>query len=177
MGLELSDDQILYKGKAVGRIVYDGDNGRARIVLDVEFNCDPGEQILPLTAFSRALTRIEGAQPSGLLTVTTAPEDIIDESGPQPLLEQIVKLKPNKWNFHKSDKDAWPSPLHGHDYDKNLKLDAITGEIYDATSRTQVGKLRSKKLMQVQDDLRGSKDFKEPVERLVDRPKRPVAGN
>jgi hypothetical protein len=84
------------------------------------------------------------------------------------LTEKQVKRGGYIWKFHKSDADNWPSPLHGHDYDKGLKLDAITGDIYDVGTRARCKTLKVGDLQAVQDELRASKDFKEAVASLID---------
>jgi hypothetical protein len=71
------------------------------------------------------------------------------------------------WSFHKTDADTWPSALHGHEYDKNLKLDAVTGHIYDAGTRERLMTLKPQALSRIQEELRGSKDFVAMVEALV----------
>ena len=59
--------------------------------------------------------------------------------------------------------------MHGHDYDKGLKLDAITGNIYDVGTRERCKALKAKHLQDVQAELRASKDFKEAVATLIDK--------
>ena len=113
MGLELSDDDILYEGRAVGRLEYDSQHSRGRITLDVEFDCEPGAQVLPLVAFSRALTTLEQPPPDALLSVTTEPDEITYIDGPRLLIEEIIKVRPNVWQFHKTDRTSavaatWP---------------------------------------------------------------------
>ena len=77
------------------------------------------------------------------------------------------------WDFHKSDADPWPSLLHGHDYDKGLKLDAITGQVYDVVTKTCCKVLKEKDLKAIQDALRKSKDFHNlVVDELIDIPKK-----
>ena len=73
------------------------------------------------------------------------------------------------WKFNKTDKDPWPSRLHGHEYDKGLKLDATNGHIYDAATRRYRTKLKSKFLDQVHDELRHSKDFNALMAEGVDK--------
>ena len=68
--------------------------------------------------------------------------------------------------FHKSDPDDWPSPLHGHDYDKGLKLDAITGEVYECRDKGAVQNSEKERLKAVQAKLRKSKDFTEEVKKF-----------
>jgi hypothetical protein len=164
MGLELSpEDEIIYQGRVVGRLTYDNDNGgNARICLDVAFACSPGDHIVPLTYLSIGLTKVEPPPSPALIVIQTDPGDFVDaEEAPRLLLEEIVKVRPNIWNFHKNDKDPWPSVLHAHDYEKNLKLDAISGEIFNVTTRKRVGRLNEKKLAAVQAQLLFSKDLGE----------------
>jgi hypothetical protein len=103
------------------------------------------------------------------LTIET-PEDSTTEELPSTrfLIERIVRQGNYIWEFHKADVDSWPSLLHGHEYAKALKLDAITGQIYDAVTRKFVFSLKPKHLEIVQDELRASKDFAEKVAQLID---------
>jgi hypothetical protein len=71
------------------------------------------------------------------------------------------------WIFHKSDADPWPSLLHGHHNQRPLKLDAITGEIFNIHSRKCVQKLKSKELARIQAQLFSSKDFAQRAEALI----------
>jgi hypothetical protein len=72
--------------------------------------------------------------------------------------------------FHKTDVDTWPSILHGHEYDKNLKLDALTGDIFDVATRQRCATLTEKKLKVIQEELRQSKDFADRVALLLGAP-------
>lgn len=63
------------------------------------------------------------------------------------------------WVFHKNDADPWPSRLHGHHNERPLKLDAISGLIYNVKTRQHVQTLRPKELMRIQIALMNSKDF------------------
>jgi hypothetical protein len=66
------------------------------------------------------------------LTFETSEADIAEGYDVRrSLTEKVVKRDGCIWKFHKNDPDHWPSALHGHDYEKNVKLDAYTGEIYD----------------------------------------------
>jgi hypothetical protein len=58
--------------------------------------------------------------------------------------------------------------LHGHDYEKGLKLDVLTGRIYDVGSRQLCRTLKAKRLKSIQDELRASEDFREIVAQLLD---------
>jgi hypothetical protein len=104
-----------------------------------------------------------------LLTVETSADSIAEEfEVVRYLTEKQVKRGGYIWKFHKSDADDWPSPLHGHDYDKGLKLDAITGDIYDVGTRKRCKTLKAGDLRSVQAELRASKDFEEAVAALID---------
>ena len=49
--------------------------------------------------------------------------------------------------------------MHAHEYDRNVKLDAITGDIFDATTRDRCMRLKKGKLLDIQARLRESPDF------------------
>ena len=97
----------------------------------------------------------ENQPPPVLLTLETS-EDSIDEifGVPRFLIEKEIKAGNYIWKFHKTDADKWPSPLHGHEYKKRLKLDAITGEIYDCATRNLCMQLKPKDLKHIQKKLR-----------------------
>jgi len=77
-----------------------------------------------------------------------------------------------EWQFHKSDPDPWPSPLHGHHSEEPIKLDALTGCLWRIPERKLVGRLKPKELERIQRDLLRSKDLGEksrlylPAERV-----------
>jgi hypothetical protein len=73
------------------------------------------------------------------------------------------------WIFHKVDADPWPSLLHGHHNERPLKLDAITGFIYNIRNRKHVQSLRRKPLLAVQQQLLMSKDLRERARSLLTR--------
>ena len=74
------------------------------------------------------------------------------------------------WVFHKNDPDPWPSTLHGHHSERPLKLDAITGFIYNIKTREHVQSLRQKALLPIQTKLLASKDFGERARSLLTVP-------
>jgi hypothetical protein len=65
------------------------------------------------------------------------------------------------WIFHKNDADPWSSILHAHHSERPLKLDAITGNIFDVRTRQMVQRLKPKELARIQVELFASKDFGE----------------
>ncbi len=83
------------------------------------------------------------------------------------LTEKTVKGDGHKWVFHKNDADHWPSDFHGHDYENNLKLDLVSGKIFDVGTRQSCGKLKGTSLKMVRDELEKSKDFKLRVDALM----------
>jgi hypothetical protein len=74
----------------------------------------------------------------------------------------------SKWKFHKTDVDPWPSRLHGHHSSLPLKLDAITGNIFNVHTRRCVQRLRRKELVRIHVVLLASKDFAEKASVLLD---------
>lgn len=132
------------------------------------YECDLDEWIVPLSWFHRSLTRLKAHQVETPIIVTTIETDEADITETHDraflyLTEKEIKQNGYIWHFHKNDADHWPSNLHGHDYDKHLKLDAYTGRIYDVTSRHQWKTLSSKKLNAIQDILRSCPDFVEKL--------------
>jgi hypothetical protein len=71
------------------------------------------------------------------------------------------------WIFHKNDADPWPSKLHGHHNERPLKLDAISGFIYNIKTREHVQTLRQRELVRIQIALMKSKDFGDRARALV----------
>lgn len=99
-------------------------------------------------------------EPVVSLTIETDEAGIAQEyDALRMLTEKIVKRSGYIRVFHKTDTDQWPSAPHAHDYEKNLKLDALTGDIYDAGTRQCCKKLSAKELGRIHDELRQSKDF------------------
>ncbi len=158
--------EIKYKGKTIGNQLFEG--GRSTVRLSIEYESGD-DWIVPLSWFAHGLSKLEENACIALLTLETA-QDSIDENFDVQrfMIEKQVKRKNYVWHFHKTDADDWPSPLHGHDYDKGLKLDAITGDIYDAVTRKRCKTLKQKDLQAIQGDLRSSKDFRGPVHDLID---------
>lgn len=160
--------RISLDGREVGeyRVV----DGKAQVRLDLTYECSPDEWVIPLSWFDYGLHRLQKYRPTEpSLEIETSEESIAETFDVVRLFtEKTVKRSGYIWQFHKSDVDIWPSPLHGHDYDKGLKLDAITGDIYDVGSRQMCKRLRPADLKVIQDELRGSKDFHDRVITLID---------
>jgi len=139
-----------------------------QLSFSMAYECDPDEWIVPLSWFHRALTQLKTHQvetPIIIATIDTNEADITEthDTAFLYLTEKEIKRNGYIWHFHKNDPDHWPSNLHGHDYDKHLKLDAYTGRIYDVTSRHHWKTLSHKKLKAIQDILRTCPDFVEKL--------------
>lgn len=160
--------KIIYKGKEVGEHVFE--NGRSVVRLNIEYE-GGDDWIVPLSWFNYGLSALAENQPApALLTVETSEDCIAEEfEVVRYLTEKQVKRGGYVWVFYKTDADDWPSLLHGHDYDKGLKLDALNGNIYDVGTREHCKTLKSGDLAAVQSALRASKDFKDVVATLIDK--------
>ena len=79
----------------------------------------------------------------------------------------VVAIKGNQWQFHKTDVDPWPSRLHGHHSRADIKLDAVTGDLFRINTRQHVGRIKPKHLVYIQTRLLASKDFSERARELL----------
>mgnify|MGYP003627031335 CR=1 FL=1 len=161
--------KILYQGKKVGE--YRVEDGVAKVSLEITYECSTAEWIVPLSWFDYGLNQLQqyrDNQRPVSLEVGTDEDDIGERYTSLRLLtEKTIKRKGYVWRFHKNDDDTWPSVLHGHEYDKNLKLDAVTGEIYDAGTRERCMRLNRKTLKFIQSELRESPDFSDLVLKCI----------
>ena len=150
--------EIWYHGKIVGR--HEHSNGVSKVSLSIEY--EAGDHwVAPITAFANELRKIDLKRaPKPDLSVTTSAEyEDVDGTAPKFLLEFTTSVHGHTWRFHKSDSDNWPSALHGHDYENRLKVDVLTGNVFDAVTRGYRHKLTSKDLKHLRDELKSSKDF------------------
>ena len=163
--------KILYQGREIGECTHE--DGKARVRLNITYECDADDWIVPLSWFAFGLNLLPQHRPKNLdvaSKIETEADSIEREYDvPRLLTEKIVKRGGYIWIFHKNDPDEWPSPLHGHDYEKGLKLDAVTGRIFDVATKQHCKDLKRRNLVQVQDTLRQSGDFREKVAQLIDR--------
>jgi len=172
--LDPQTNKIMLHDRVVGEFGFE--DGMSVVRLNIELKGTADDLIVPLSLFAIGLSKIDKRKQSDDdFTIETGEDSIEREFDvPRSLIEKIVKSSPYKWKFHKADADPWPSMLHGHDYEKGLTLDAITGEIYDAMTRQRCKTLHQKDLITVQETLRESCDFKDKVHTLIDAPnKRP----
>jgi hypothetical protein len=160
--------KILFDGQEVGE--YTVDNGIARVKLDLTYECSLEEWVVPLSWFDYGLHKLQKYQPPrDGLNIRTQDSNVAEADDVQRSLnEKIVRRSGYIWTFHKTDVDPWPSTLHGRDYDKHLKLDAITGDLYDVGTRQKCGRLKDDALKAVQQELRNSKDFHDQVVAMID---------
>jgi hypothetical protein len=158
--------KLTYNGKEVGEHSFI--EGKSVVRLNIEYHTE-GDWIAPLSWLAYGLTLLPENRPTSGWVEVAMPEDAIETEFdvPRSLLEKKVKRGGYIWKFHKSDPDQWPSELHGHDYDKGLKLDVLTGSIYDVGTGRRCKTLKPEHLLLVQSELRASNDFKEIVERLI----------
>jgi hypothetical protein len=171
MSLEFdpATNKILYRDHEIGEV--SSKDGRSVVHLNIEYETLDENWIVPLSWFAHGLAQLpENRPPEPLVSIETAEDSIEQEFDvPRLLVEKIIKRNGYIWDFHKSDPDPWPSPLHGHDYDRALKLDAITGDIFDVSTRERCKRLKPKHVKAVQDELRATSDLKHLVQELVDK--------
>ena len=150
--------EISYHGKVVGR--HEHSNGVSKVSLSIEYEAGD-DWIVPLSAFAHELRKIdlEQAQEPELTVTTSTEYQEVDVAPPQFLVEFTTSVNGHTWRFYKSDSDTWPSNFHGHDYENRLKVDVLTGAVYDATTRAYRHKLTKRDLKHLRDELRKSEDF------------------
>jgi hypothetical protein len=145
-------------GREIGEHRYE--DGKSYVRLTIEYETT-GEWIVPLSWLAHGLSLLPENLPKEPDLRIETPQDGIDREFDVSrfLTEKIIRRGGYIWDFHKTDVDTWPSPLHGHDYDKNLKLDAVTGNVYDVVTRQCCKTLKPDHLKTIQSTLRTSKDF------------------
>jgi hypothetical protein len=173
MGMSLQLDpttnKILYQGREVGQ--HRRENGKSTVTLDITYETASDEWFAPLSCFAQALSNLPENRPAKPDLFIETPEDCIAEvfAVERFLIERTVKQGNYLWRFNKNDPDPWPSLFHGHEYDRGLKLDVITGDIFDEGTRKRCSTLKRKNLRRVQDELRASKDFRQKVEAFINK--------
>ena len=167
--LNMEDDSIHYHGLEVGSVRTEGT--KKVVTLNIEYTVEDHEEwFVPICWFAAGLATLAENQPPPVLLTIESGEDVIAEEYDvaRGLIEKTIKQQGYVWKFHKSDADNWPSELHGHDYDKGMKLDVLSGDIYDVLSRNRCKTLKRTELLRIQDELRKSKDFKTKIEKFID---------
>jgi hypothetical protein len=153
--------KITYEGREVGEYVYE--EGKAHVRLNITYECDANYWVVPLSYFARGLSYLPQHQPEvmeKIAEISTSEESVVHIHAAMRLLtEKTVKRGSYVWVFHKSDADNWPSPLHGHDYEKKVKLDVLTGQIYDTATKQHCANLKKCDLENLRTELREAKDY------------------
>lgn len=156
--------KFVYKDRVVGS--WHVENGQGRIHLDICYDVDAeaAEIIEILALVGMGLKEhAEKDPPKGepLVTIETDTNDVYPVAGARrTLVEVTIKRDNYQWRFHLSDADPWPSIVHGHDYDRGLKLDAFTGKIYDVGTKAHCETLKKKKLSYIVAKLKEHPEFK-----------------
>jgi hypothetical protein len=105
---------IQFRGRKIGTTDYV--DGKNRVSFNLTYETDTEDWVLPLSWLAYGMREAQlDTTLSMALTVSTLEEDVepMDVTGPVLLVEKILKLDGYVWQFHKSDADHWPSPLHG----------------------------------------------------------------
>jgi hypothetical protein len=150
--------EIRYNGKVIGR--HEHSNGVSKVSLSLEYEAGD-DWVVPISLFAYELQKIDlrrASKPELTVTTSTEYEDV-KATSPQFLAEFTTSVHGHTWSFHKSDRDAWPSVFHGHDYQNKLKVDVLTGNVYDAVTKSYRHKLSYKDLKHLRAELKSSKDF------------------
>ena len=158
--------ELFFKYDKVGECHYNGKT--VQISLNFSYERSTEEWITPLSWFCYALSRILDQQASSRLISLeiSCGDDEIEQTYDLArfLPEKTIKQKSYIWKFHKTDSDNWPSVLHGHEYQKSLKLDALNGNVYDAVTKQRCMRLKKHALLDIQERLRDSSDFRGKIE-------------
>lgn len=166
---QLEDDgRITHNGRDIGTHAFV--DGKHRVTVSFEYEVDKDLWFQPLVQLTMELDKLDPPPACGpvALTLNLVEEDLEELPGVTiSLNEKTVVHRGYIWRFHKSDSDKWPSDLHAHDYDKGLKLDGYTGEVWDVGTRNHIGSLNKKALAVVHQELRSSKDFKDKLNATV----------
>jgi hypothetical protein len=165
------DSTLWLNDKQIGEISEPDEDGKVTVQFTISYRCLPGEAHQPLMAFATELAKLPDLQrrrPPTDLKIELPVDSIAEEFRvPRLLEEKHVKAGGYVWEFHKTDTDPWPSQLHGHDYERGLKLDALTGDVFDVGTRARCAILKKKALETVHTELRGSKDFANKLATLL----------
>lgn len=162
-----------------GKLVFDGEtiatheyrDGQHTVTINFSYAVNGESWFQPVVDLVNGLERFpeyKDVAPEVLLLLEFDEDDVEILSGVMRRLdEKTVKGGGYKWRFHKNDADNFPSPLHGHDYERGLKIDALTGRIFDASTKNHCETLNSEGLDKLHRELMGSADFKDKLEQLL----------
>ena len=164
------DGAITYKDRVVGHHVHR--SGEDVIEIALKYTASPNDWMIPLSYLALGLRKIKLPKSPVVFEVATRKRDIGKRFDVVRLLtEKEIKGDGYIWMFHKTDVDNWPSVFHGHDYENGLKIDAISGEIYDVASRQRCMCLKRKALATLHGKLRACKDTKARALRICHQSK------
>ncbi len=135
--LTLDNGNLVFNGETIA--THQFRDGRHIITVNFSYEVSDDFWWQPVSDLVRGLKKFQEYKdvPAVVLLTLESDEDEVDVlSGVMRRLdEKTVKGSGYKWRFHKSDADPFPSPLHGHDYERGLKIDALTGRIYDVSTK------------------------------------------
>jgi hypothetical protein len=168
MGLQLKPDtgEILYDGDVVGE--HSLKDGKHQVTINISYETDE-DWAIPLIHFGVGLKKLKPKKRNQAdLEIPSEEIDVDEVDGANIyLIEKTIKTGGYVWIFHKTDADNWPSSLHAHDYDRGLKLDAITGKIYDESTKQHCKTVKAKQLTNIHEQLCGSSDFKAKAKKYI----------
>lgn len=168
--IDIQTGVVTKNSHSVGRV--EEANGQLTLKLEIQFSSYE-EVAVALSWLATGLLQLSPTRTKSDLIIATS-DDAISEEFPvlRFLTEKQVKRGGYVWEFHKSDVDPWPSKFHGHDYEKGLKIDVLSGEIYDVGTRQMCKRVKSTVLREIIAELRGSKDFCDRVVEMIDKPEK-----
>ena len=168
--IDVQTGTVTREGRIVGRV--EEANSQPTLKLELQFSSFE-EVVVALSWLAQGLGDLGPARPKSDLTIATS-DDAISEEFPvvRFLTEKQVKRGGYVWEFHKSDVDPWPSMFHGHDYEKGLKIDVLSGAIYDVGTRQLCKRVKRSALREIITELRASKDFRDRVVEMIDEPEK-----
>ena len=166
--IDIQTGTVTRDGRVVGRV--EEANGQQTLKLELQLSSFE-EVAIALSWLATGLGDLSPARSKSDLMIETS-DDAISEEFPvlRFLTEKQVKRGGYVWEFHKSDVDPWPSMFHGHDYEKGLKIDVLTGAVYDVGTRQLCKRVKSSVLREIVTELRTSKDFCDKVVEMIDKP-------
>lgn len=101
------------------------------------------------------------------ILITLPLEEHILPNGKQLLLEKQVKHR-GIWSIHLSDADPWPSDPHGDRVDGKEKLNLLSGEVYDVTTRKCIYSLSKKSMKYIHRQIM-LHEYKPVIDKLKDQ--------
>lgn len=165
--------EITYEGHKVGE--YRVENGVAKVTLDLTYECGIEEWIVPLSwfdyglnLFAEAPSQTTGSRRRGRNRGRRHSRTLHGAASPY---RKKPSSKPGtSGGFTKATLTRGRPSYMLMSTTGDLKLDAITGDIFDATTRVRCMRLKKGKLRDIQTQLRDSPDFSATVAHHIDDP-------